>query len=115
VGTNPAIEAHTLMTDTISRLVQGVLFAMLAVIGMGMALVFMISTAIAVGVLYIVARVRGKPFGVRAYWDQRRGGQKKPGFGDAAGGFAAKGPFARQSTPKTPRKDIIDVEVREVQ
>ncbi|WP_459615744.1 hypothetical protein [Bordetella sp. 2513F-2] len=83
------------MTDLLSRFVRAVCFALLGLVGMAMALVFMASTAIAVGVLYIVAKVRGKPFGVRAYWSQRQ--SARPGsFQDA------------------PRGDVIDVEVREV-
>ncbi|MBV7483547.1 hypothetical protein [Bordetella sp. BOR01] len=90
------------MIDTISRFLRAVAFAVLALFGMAMALVFMISTAIAVGILYIVAKVRGKPFGVRAYWSQRqtsRPGTFRPG---------ATPPF----TPA--RGDVIDVEAREV-
>ncbi|OZI17238.1 hypothetical protein CAL18_15405 [Bordetella genomosp. 7] len=90
------------MTDTISRFFRAVAFAVLALFGMAMALVFMVSTAIAIGILYVVAKVRGKPFGVRAYWSQRqtaRPGSFRPG---------AQGPF-----PAAPR-DVIDVEVREV-
>lgn len=94
-----------MMIDTFSRFLRAVAFAVLALFGMAMALVFMISTAIAVGILYVVAKVRGKPFGVRAYWSQRQGarpGAFRPG---AAGGAA---PF----TPA--RGDVIDVEAREV-
>jgi len=90
------------MIDTLSRFLRAVAFAVLALFGMAMALVFMISTAIAVGILYVVAKVRGKPFGVRAYWSQRqnvRPGAFRPGTAP---------PF----TP--PRGDVIDVEVREV-
>ncbi len=61
------------MTNTLIRFFRAVLFAALALIGMAMALVFMLSTAIAVAILYVVAKVRGKPFGVRAYWSQRQG------------------------------------------
>ncbi|MFQ6748930.1 hypothetical protein OMF39_19930, partial [Bordetella pertussis] len=53
------------MVNTLFRFFSAALFALLGLIGMMMALVFMASTAIAVGVLYLVAKVRGKPFGVR--------------------------------------------------
>lgn len=72
---------------------------------MAMALVFMISTAIAMGILYLIAKVRGKPFGVRAYWSQRQ--------------TARPNPF-RQAKPESPahlsgsRNDVIDVEAREI-
>ena len=48
------------MTDTLTRFVRTIILAMLALVGMGMALLFMVSTAIAVGVLYVVAKLRGK-------------------------------------------------------
>jgi len=83
------------MTDFLSRLVRAVFFAVLAVIGMGMALVFMLSTAVAVGILYVAARLRGKPFGARAYWNQRQTARPR----------ARQEPF---------RGEVIDVEAREV-
>lgn len=92
------------MIDTISRFLRAVAFAVLALVGMVMALAFMISTAIAVGILYIVAKVRGKPFGVRAYWSQRqttRGNSFRPGS-------------TSSSSRTPPRGEVIDVEVREV-
>lgn len=90
------------MNDIFSRFLRAVFFAVIGLIGMAMALVFMISTAIAVGILYVVARVRGKPFGVRAYWSQRQG--VRPG--SFPGGPA---PFAQPAGG-----EIIDVEVREI-
>lgn len=92
------------MTDTLTRLLRTVILAVLALVGMGMALLFMVSTAIAVGVLYIVARVRGKPFGARAYWSQRRAGQ-------GAAPFADSNPFTRTQVG---RREVVDVEAREV-
>lgn len=84
------------MNNALSRFVRALAFTLLALIGTIMALVFMASTVIAVGILYIVAKMRGKPFGVRAYWHQRQGGR---GTG----------------VPFPPgRPDVIDVEVREV-
>ncbi|ADP18948.1 hypothetical protein AXYL_05649 [Achromobacter xylosoxidans A8] len=90
------------MTNTLIRFFRAVLFAALALIGMAMALVFMLSTAIAVAILYVVAKVRGKPFGVRAYWSQRQGARPGPFQ-------SATAPFATQ-----PRGDVIDVEAREI-
>ncbi|WP_144630645.1 hypothetical protein [Bordetella genomosp. 13] len=89
------------MNDILSRFVRAALFAVLGLIGMAMALVFMISTAVAVGILYVVAKVRGKPFGARAYWSQRR---------------AAPGPFPGGPAPfaQPAGGDIIDVEAREI-
>ncbi|SAI26313.1 Uncharacterised protein [Bordetella ansorpii] len=90
------------MNDTLSRFVRAVFFAVIGLIGMAMALVFMISTAIAVGILYIVAKVRGKPFGARAYWSQRRATRPGPFPGGPA-------PFAQPAGG-----EIIDVEAREI-
>ena len=74
------------MTNPLIRFLRAVLFAALALIGMAMALVFMLSTAIAVAILYS-GQVRGKPFGVRAYWSQRQGARPNP-FQSAAAPFA---------------------------
>jgi uncharacterized membrane protein len=81
--------------NTFNQIIRGVLFFVLAIFGMVMAFVFMVSTAIAVAILYVVARVKGRPFGVRAYWDQRR--QPDPA---RTGGFR--------------HKDVTDVEMREI-
>ena len=91
------------MNDFLPRLLRNLCFAAIALIGAAMAIIFMASTAIAVGLLYIVARLRGKPFGVRAYWQQRQG------RGPAAHPFGAPGqPYAQAAT------DVIDVEAREI-
>ncbi|CAM4038910.1 ABC transporter ATP-binding protein [Bordetella tumbae] len=99
------------MIDTISRFLRAVAFAVLALFGMAMALAFMISTAIAIGILYLVAKVRGKPFGVRAYWSQRANGRPnafRPGGQTASSPPRSASPFA------TPRGEVIDVEAREI-
>ena len=83
------------MTDTLTRFVRTIILAMLALVGMGMALLFMVSTAIAVGVLYVVAKLRGKHFGARA-------GQNP---------FQKTDPFTREQAR---RPDVVDVEARRV-
>lgn len=80
--------------NTFNQILRAALFFILALFGMAMALIFMMSTAIAVGVLYVVARIKGRPFGVRAYWDKRN--PTSP----------AKSPFKG--------KDVVDVEMREI-
>src|SRR3546814_8177868 len=57
--------------NTLNQILRGVLFLVLAIFGMAMAFIFMISTAIAVAILYVVARIKGRPFGVKAYWEER--------------------------------------------
>lgn len=80
--------------NTFNQILRAALFFILALFGMAMAFIFMASTAIAIGLLYIVARVKGRPFGVRAYWDKRN--HAAPG----------KSPFKG--------KDVVDVEMREI-
>jgi len=80
--------------NALTQLLRVALFFVLAIFGMAMAFIFMVSTAIAVAVLYIVARIKGRPFGVRAYWDAR----KRP-----------------QTVNKPYRnKDVVDIEMREL-
>jgi len=57
----------------------------------------MASTAIAIAILYVVAKVRGRPFGVRAYWQERRRPRYTPPSGQR---------FNKQ--------DVVDVEMREI-
>lgn len=80
--------------NTFTQILRGVLFLILAICGMAMAFVFMVSTAIAIGVLYIVARIKGRPFGVRAYWDERRQPRSRPSA------------FRKE--------DVVDVKMREI-
>ncbi|ANY17677.1 hypothetical protein [Bordetella pseudohinzii] len=89
------------MTDALIRFLRAIPVIVLGLIGMLMALVFMASTAIALGILYVVAKVRGKPFGVRAYWSQRQSGRP----------FQGQSPFAAAPARGA---DVIDVEAREV-
>lgn len=81
--------------NTFNQIIRVLLFFVLAIFGMAMALIFMVSTAIAIGILYVVARIKGRPFGVKAYWDQRR--RTAP---------ATKSAFST--------KDVTDVEMREI-
>lgn len=85
---------------TLNQIFRLILLVILGMFGMAMALVFMVSTAIAVGVLYVVARIKGRPFGVRAYWTERRSGY-----------HAKTGPYANA---RYQDKDVIDVEAREL-
>lgn len=80
--------------NTLNQILRGALFLVLAVFGMAMAFIFMVSTAIAVAILYVVARIKGRPFGVKAYWEQRR---RPP---SAASAFRTQ--------------DVTDVEMREI-
>lgn len=98
----PTNKVYLNTMNTLNQIFRLILFVIVGIVGMLMAMVFMVSTAIAVGVLYVVARIKGRPFGVRAYWAERRAGQythKKPG------------PSAYR---RYHEKDVIDVEAREL-
>lgn len=85
---------------TLNQILRLILLLVVGMLGMAMALVFMVSTAIAVGVLYVIARVKGRPFGVRAYWSERRSGQ-----------YTGPRPH---NAPRHRDQDVIDVEAREI-
>ncbi|GAA4334158.1 hypothetical protein GCM10023144_26130 [Pigmentiphaga soli] len=102
------------MADTFSKLFRTVIVAAVALAGMLMAAVFIVSTAVAFGVVYLLARLAGKPATIeifrRAPW-QRRG--PAPGTGASPGAGAPP----RKNAPVFLRPkpaDVIDVEVREI-
>ncbi|WP_066457202.1 hypothetical protein [Castellaniella caeni] len=88
--------------NIIQQTLRAALFLVLAFFGLIMALVFMASTVLAIGVLYIVARLQGRPFGVKAYWAERRRPTMPP----------RPGAWARTDTPR--RQDVTDIEMREI-
>jgi hypothetical protein len=90
------------MIDFIGRLFRFVALALVALIGLGMALIFTFSTIIAVAILFLVARLRGQRFSVQEYWTNRKA-QRKPIF--------TKGNAA--SSERT-RENVTDVEARDI-
>ncbi|MCD8504152.1 MAG: hypothetical protein LRY53_11805 [Burkholderiaceae bacterium] len=90
------------MMDLLNRLVRVIAFALVALIGLGMALIFTFSTLIAVGILFVAAKLRGQRFSVQEYWTSRQS-RRKPIF--------TKGGFAQQNYP---RDNVTDVEARDV-
>ena len=89
--------------NLIQQILRAALFLILAFFGLVMAFVFMASTALAIGVLYIVARLKGRPFGVKAYWAERRRSPMPP----------RPGTWARPGQPERER-DVTDIEMREI-
>jgi hypothetical protein len=87
--------------NLIQQILRAALFLVLAFFGLVMAFVFMASTALAIGVLYIVARLKGRPFGVKAYWAERRRPTMPPGA------------WSRSGQPARER-DVTDIEMREI-
>ncbi|MGB6007633.1 hypothetical protein [Castellaniella sp.] len=87
----------------IQQILRAALFLVLAFFGLIMAFVFMASTILAIGILYIVARLQGRPFGVKAYWAERR----RPPMPPRPGAWTRAGDPAR-------RQDVTDIEMREI-
>ncbi|MFA5662865.1 hypothetical protein [Castellaniella sp.] len=87
----------------IRQTLRAILFVILAFFGLIMAAIFMISTLLAVGVLYIVARLQGRPFGVKAYWAERRRAPMSSG----------SAPWAARK-PAGQKPDVVDIEMREI-
>lgn len=92
--------------NTFTQILRGLLFFVLAMFGMAMAFIFMVSTAIAIGILYVVAKINGRPFGARAYWEarQRAAAAKASGFRTTT----------KSSGTRFGKQDIVDVEMREI-
>jgi hypothetical protein len=93
------------MIDFIGRLLRFVALALVALIGLGMALIFTFSTIIAVAILFLVARLRGQRFSVQEYWTNRQA-QRKPVF--------SKGNSGNSTFSSQPRDNVTDVEARDV-
>lgn len=119
--------------NPIAQLFRFVIMALLALAGLAMAFIFILSTAVALGVMYVVARVRGKPFAPAEFWRARREqmrwqfvngrwqspGQAAPNADSAAQASTAEAPSPAAGTARRPirgRRDdqIIDVEVRDI-
>lgn len=88
--------------DLLNRLVRIIAFALVALIGLGMALIFTFSTLIAVAILFLAAKLRGQRFSVQEYWTNRQS-RRKPIF--------PKGNLAQQNYG---RDNVTDVEARDV-
>jgi len=105
--------------NPIAQFFRFVVLVLLALAGFAMAVIFLVSTAIALGVLYVIAKLRGQTFAPAAYWASRRQnmrwqfnrGRWTPPDSQASPRQAAA---ARPSGPRRPDPQIIDVEVRDV-
>jgi len=90
------------MIAFLKRLIRIVAFALIALIGLGMGLIFTFSTLIAVGILFLLAKLRGQRFSVQEYWTNRQS-RRKPIFN--------KGGFTQQTHS---RDNVTDVEARDI-
>jgi len=92
------------MTTLIAQFLHTVLVTGLALIGMAVMAVLLVSTAIVLAVAYLVAKVRGKPFVPGAAWQRT---QHRWGFG----GDVAR---PRDFNPRMKPADVVDVELRDL-
>lgn len=107
--------------NALTQFLRNVVLVLLAFAGLAMAFVFMVSTAIAIGVLYLVARLRGKPFAPAAFWQARRGNVQwqfvRTAASGASGAAATRSAPSASSTPprRVSRTDnVTDVEARDL-
>jgi hypothetical protein len=88
------------MLVLIQRLLKLVAFVFVALVGMFMALIFVASTIVAVAILVVVARLRGKSFSAKEYW-MTRNARRKP--------ILKNGPFSTKNS-----EDVTDVKARDI-
>ena len=88
------------MLILLQRLVQLVVFVVIALVGLVMATVFVASTIVAVMILVVVARSRGKSFSAKEYW-MARSAKRKP--------ILKSGPFSTKNSA-----DVTDVKARDI-
>jgi hypothetical protein len=100
--------------NTLEKLLRIVLIAGIALAGAIMATVLLVSAAVALAVVYVVARIRGKPMVASAYWKA----MPKGGFSFGKGAQPAAAPKAEAARPafarRPKRSDVIDVEARDI-
>jgi hypothetical protein len=85
------------MINTLTRILRAMALVLVALISIGMALIFTITTLIAVVILFVAMRLRGQKFSVQEYWTARQS-KRKPIFGKGLGGT----------------QNVSDVEARDV-
>lgn len=85
------------MIELLRRFFRLVVFLMVAFVGLIMALILTISTIVAIAVLLVVSRLRGKPFAVREYWMASQSKRK-----------------SMSPTGSLNTKDVTDVESRDI-
>ncbi len=67
------------MIETLTRILRAIALVLVALISIGMALIFTVSTLIAVAILFVAMRLRGQKFSVQEYWTTRQS-KRKPIF-----------------------------------
>jgi hypothetical protein len=72
------------MIETLTRIIRAMALVLVALISIGMALIFTVSTLIAVVILFVAMRLRGQKFSVQEYWTNRQA-ERKPIFNKGLG------------------------------
>jgi uncharacterized membrane-anchored protein len=85
------------MVNFLKRLLGVIAFVLVALISLGMGLIFMFSTLIAMAILFLAAKLRGQRFSVQEYWTTRQS-RRKPLF--------AKGNISRDNVTDVQARDI---------
>jgi hypothetical protein len=85
------------MVNFLKRLFGVIAFVLVALISLGMGLIFMFSTLIAMAILFLAAKLRGQRFSVQEYWTTRQS-RRKPLF--------AKGNISRDNVTDVQARDI---------
>jgi hypothetical protein len=88
------------MLVLIQRLIRLLAFIFVAIVGVCMAIVFVASTIVAVVILVVVARLRGRSFSVKEYW-MARSARRQP-------------ILKKDSFSKTKPADVTDVNARDI-
>lgn len=67
------------MTELIRRIARALILAVLALAGLAMAIIFTVSTLIALGIALLIAKLRGQRISAKEYWMTRQA-RRKPMF-----------------------------------
>lgn len=106
--------------NPLAQLLRGIIVIMLALAGFAMLMIFMISTVIALGVLYLVARLRGRPFAPAEFWRARQSRMRWQfynGRWQRPADAPQPGPANAGNTTRARRQrdtQVIDVEARDL-
>lgn len=85
------------MIEFLRRIIRLVVFFVVAFVGLIMALILTISTIVAIAILLVVYRIRGKPFSVGEYWTASQAKRK-----------------SMSPTGALKSKDVTDVDSRDI-
>lgn len=85
------------MIELLRRIIRLVVFVVVAFAGLVMAVILAASTLVAIMILLVISRLRGKPFAAREYWTASQSKRK-----------------STSATSPLNTKDVTDVDSRDV-